>query len=92
MLAGDMLDHEEEGVRSRLLGFVRERRTRRNLMFIICLSASVLVVAGSVPLEEWLEHRVNIFLVYWGFTSLSVILLMLLALYDILRIWSGEDR
>lgn len=97
MLAGSMADQGNAGdgegaTLSRLRGFVRERRARRNLMFTLCLSVSGFVAVGSLLLGDWLEQRVGLFLLYWGFTCLSVILLMLLALYDILRIWGGEDR
>ena len=74
---------------SDLLGnTVKSRRSRRNIMFVICLGAMALVAAGFFPMRAWLEERPLFFLGYWGFTFLVVVLLMMLALYDILRILS----
>ena len=76
----DMLD---------LLGvLVRGQRPRRNLMFVICLGAMVLVALGCFPLRLWLDERPVLFLCFWGLVFVVVVLLMLLALYDILRLLS----
>lgn len=69
------------------LSLIRERRRRRNLMFYVCLGSLGLVGIGSFAVPRWLEDHPLIFLVYWGLTGFAVLLMMLLAVYDMLQTW-----
>jgi hypothetical protein len=66
---------------------IRERRRRRNMMFVLCLGTLILVGTGFFFLQGWLEAHPTAFLGYWGLTGTSAVLMMLLAFYDMLCMW-----
>ena len=72
-----------------LLGaIVKGSRSRRSLMFVVCPGTMALVALGAFPMSSWLEEHPVFFLCHWGLIFLMVVLLMMLALYDILRLLS----
>ena len=69
------------------IGFfsLRQRTIRRKVMFYVSLAAMAQLAIGLVALE-WLSQTVLLFLFFWGFCSCLVLLMLLLALYDILAV------
>ncbi len=65
-----------------VLGFLRDRESRRQIMFFVTLGAVVSLAAGATILEGFLTGRPWIFLLYWGGCLWLTLAALLLALYD----------
>jgi hypothetical protein len=75
-------------------GLVRDRNTRRNLMFALIASAIVLVFAGSTFLQAPLnprEHPLG-FLLFWIVCGWLTIAALLLAIFDLLMVKSEARK
>ncbi len=70
---------------------LRTRRLRRQLMFALTVAMMLLVFVGAYPLSGFLLARPWLFIFFWGFSLLLVITVLLLALYDMLRISREEN-
>ena len=69
-------------------GLVRDQRSRRKVMTISLIIAVVLVVAGLTVLRPWLdphEHPWR-FILYWLVCAWEIVLVLLLALFDLLML------
>ena len=55
-------------------------------MFVVSMLAMGLAFLGMVALEEFLTERVALFLAYWGLCGFLVLLMLLLAIYDMARV------
>lgn len=67
-------------------GLIRDQRARRMLMFYSVLISLVLLFAGSTFLWPLLRDHPFIFLLYWAGCAWLVLLAVLLALYDMLKV------
>ncbi len=59
---------------------------RRSILFGLVLVALLMVFAGSVLLDPWLEANTLGFLVYWGICAWLTLTAFLLAIYDLLAV------
>ena len=69
-------------------GLLRDRRSRRKTMTVSLIIALVLMVAGLTALRPWLnphEHPWR-FILYWLACAWEVVLVLLLALFDLLMV------
>lgn len=66
--------------------FLKRRPCRRNLLFGSTLLALLLVFLGAVPLASFLAGSVIRFTCFWLVVLLLVGFVLLLALYDMIRI------
>jgi hypothetical protein len=69
-------------------GLLRDQRSRRKTMTISLVIAVVLLVAGLTVLRPWLdphEHPWR-FLLYWLACAWEIVLVLLLALFDLLLV------
>lgn len=69
-----------------VLVVLRTRVLRRKVMFATCIVVMILTFLGVVVLEEFLDERLFFFLAFWIATGGLVLFLLLLALYDMLRV------
>ncbi len=65
---------------------LRSRELRRKLMFIVSLLAMGMAFIGMVLLDGFLTERVWLFLAYWLLCAALVVLMLLLAVYDMARV------
>ncbi len=65
---------------------LHHRVYRRKLMFFVSLVAMGLAFCGITFFDKFLTNHVWLFLAYWAVTGLLVLLMLLLALYDMLQI------
>jgi hypothetical protein len=75
-------------------GLVRDRNTRRNLMFALIVSAIVLVFAGSTFLQAPLnpgEHPLG-FLLFWIVCGWLTLAALLLGIFDLLMVKSEARK
>lgn len=70
---------------------IRNRDLRRRLMFWLAISAMGVVLLGITVLDAGLSESAVFLAAYWGFCLVLVILMFLLALYDMLAV-SREIR
>jgi hypothetical protein len=69
-------------------GLLRDQRSRRKTMAITLVIAVVLTVAGLTVLRPWLdphEHPWR-FILYWLACAWEIVLVLLLALFDLLMV------
>ena len=69
-------------------GLLRDQQSRRRTMTITLIVAVVLLVAGLTVLRPWLdphEHPWR-FILYWLACAWEIVLVLLLALYDLLLV------
>jgi hypothetical protein len=69
-------------------GLVRDQQSRRKTMTISLIIAVVLLVAGLTVLRPWLdphEHPWR-FILYWLACAWEIVLVLLLALFDLLMV------
>src|SRR5690606_12072874 len=65
---------------------LRHRPWRRKLMLWLSLGAALQIALGSIVFEGALEQSLLLFSLYWGFCAVVVLLMILLAFYDMLAI------
>ncbi len=66
--------------------FLRSRDLRRKLMFFVSIAAMLAVFAGGFPLMGFLLGTPWLFVIYWFVSGTLVLGMILLALYDMLRL------
>jgi hypothetical protein len=69
---------------------MRNRILRRKLMFGVSLTAMFLVFIGMTLLDEFLTDHVLLLLIYWLIAGATVVLMLLLALYDMMMVRSEQ--
>ncbi|MEM9281618.1 MAG: hypothetical protein AAGA96_07330 [Verrucomicrobiota bacterium] len=55
------------------------------MLALVCVAVGMVWV-GAFLVEEWLEERPILFLAFWGLLGWIVIFLIVLSLYDMVRI------
>lgn len=86
-------DTEEKGCRKQsdpegpggVADLIRQASHRRNLLFLTTLVTLFLVFIGAVPLGETLMVHPLGFFGYWALCFLLVVLVLVLAFYDLMR-------
>jgi hypothetical protein len=73
-------------------GLIRDQRSRRAVMFYSIVISLVLVFAGSTFLWSTLRDHPLVFLIYWAGCGWLVLLAVLLALYDMLKVRTDGRR
>lgn len=74
------------------LVLLRTRRYRRNLLFGLTLFTLLVVFGGAFSLAAWLNDRPMLFASYWLACFLLVIVLLVLALYDLMMVRREHRR
>lgn len=69
---------------------LRTRELRRKLMFFVSIAAMLSVFLGGVLLLDFLVNHPWLFVVYWFVSGTLVLSMILLALYDMLRVKSDQ--
>ena len=69
-------------------GLLRDQQSRRRTMTITLIIALVLLVAGLTVLRPWLDPHQHPwrFILYWLACAWEIVLVLLLALYDMLLV------
>lgn len=67
-------------------GLIRHGRARRLMMFYGMLIALVMLFAGATALWNWLKDYPWLFLGYWAACAWVTFLVVLLAIYDLLKV------
>ena len=69
-------------------GLLRDQRSRRRTMTITLIIALALLIAGLTVLQPWLDPREHPwrFILYWLACAWEIVLVLLLALYDLLLV------
>ncbi|MEM9080235.1 MAG: hypothetical protein AAGC74_06020 [Verrucomicrobiota bacterium] len=65
---------------------LRDRGARRRFLAQLLIGILVLLVLGNWPLREWVGETPWRFLVWWGMTAFLTIWMLMLAVYDALRV------
>ena len=69
---------------------MRNRALRRKLMFIVSIAAMFSVFLGCVVLMDFLMEHPWLFVIYWFVSGTLVLGMILLALYDMLRVKADQ--
>ena len=69
---------------------MRTRELRRKLMFIVSLGAMLSVFFGGVVIIDFLVENPWLFITYWFVSGTLVLGMILLALYDVLRLKNDQ--
>ncbi len=65
---------------------LRDRNARRRFLAQLVIVVLTLFILGNWPLRDWVDASKIRFITWWGMTGFITIWMMLLALYDALRI------
>ena len=65
--------------------FLRDRNTRRKLLFAFTLITLLFSFCGGFIIDNLLRESLILFIIYWLFAILLVLIMILMALYDMLR-------
>jgi|TARA_B100000530_G_C15890949_1_gene461405 uncharacterized membrane protein YfcA len=65
--------------------FLRDRNTRRKLLFAFTLITLLFSFCGGFIIDNLLRENLILFIIYWLFAILLVLIMILMALYDMLR-------
>ena len=63
-----------------------DQPSRRRALFTLTLAACILLFAGAVPLEKFLDQNVGLFVIYWLAVAWITLTITLLAAYDVLLV------
>jgi hypothetical protein len=66
--------------------FLRDRQTRRRFLAQLLFAVLVLMIVGNWPLRDWVEESTARFLLWWGVVAFLTVWMLLLAMYDALRV------
>ena len=66
------------------LGILRNRKTRRKFILLFTLLTIIFPIIGTFLIDEYLEENLMLFFIYWTFSIVLVLLMILFALYDML--------
>ena len=69
---------------------MRTRELRRKLMFVVSIAAMLSVFLGGVVLMDFLMEHPWLFVIYWFVSGTLVLAMILLALYDMLRVKADQ--
>ena len=69
---------------------LRTRELRRKLMFFVSIAAMLSVFVGCVLIDGFLLENPWLFIIYWFVSGTLVLSMILLALYDMLRVKSDQ--
>lgn len=69
---------------------LRERKLRRKMLLRLVIILALLAAVGSWPLAGWLAENIWLFVLWWAFTILYGLMVILLALYDMLAVVQEE--
>ena len=69
---------------------MRTRELRRKLMFFVSIAAMLSVFLGGVVLMDFLIEHPWLFVIYWFVSGTLVLAMILLALYDMLRVRADQ--
>jgi di/tricarboxylate transporter len=65
---------------------LRDRQARRRFLAQLLFVVIMVLVLGNWPLRDWVEETKPRFLVWWGGTAFFTIWMLMLAMYDALRV------
>ncbi|MFT4549602.1 MAG: hypothetical protein ACI8XO_002075 [Verrucomicrobiales bacterium] len=68
------------------LMLMRTREMRRKLMFVVSIGAMLSVFIGGVLISDFLMEHPWMFLIYWFVSGTLLLGMIMLALYDMLRL------
>lgn len=71
-------------------GILHERSLRRKMMTQLVIFMLVLVAVGTWVIDDWLRDGVVRFSFFWGLVGMYVVFIILMAVYDILKVMRGE--
>ena len=71
---------------------IRHQRYRRNVLFLMTLFTLILVFIGAVPLGESLMAIPFAFALYWSICFILVSVVLMLALYDLMRVRRDRQK
>ena len=66
------------------LGILRNRKTRRKFILLFTLLTIIFPIIGTFLIDEYLEENPILFFIYWTFSIVLVLPMILFALYDML--------
>ena len=66
------------------LGILRNRKTRRKFILLFTLLTIIFPIIGTFLIDEYLEENLILFFIYWTFSIVLVLPMILFALYDML--------
>lgn len=71
-------------------GILDDRSLRRKMMTQLVIFLLVLVAVGTWLVDDWLRDGVIRFVIFWGVVGIYVLFIMLMAVYDILKVMRDE--
>lgn len=71
-------------------GILDDRSLRRKMMTQLVIFLLVLVAVGTWLVDDWLRDGVIRFVIFWGVVGIYALFIMLMAVYDILKVMRDE--
>lgn len=69
---------------------LHSREMRRKMGFQLVIVLVIIVALGTWPLANWLGSNIWLFLIWWGIVMLYLVMVILLAIYDMLAVVKEE--
>lgn len=76
--------------RSLAKGILDDRVQRRSMVTQLLIIVLILVALGNWVITDWLSDGVIRFVVFWGLVTLLVLFILLMAVYDLLKVMRDE--
>lgn len=73
-------------------GILRDRKLRRKVIFQLLIFIFILFILGAFILKAWLASNFIVFSLFWGCIFFLTIFLILLAIFDMMRIYDEEKN
>lgn len=67
-------------------GIIRDMTLRRKMTTQLVIFMLILVAVGHWVIDDWLQGGVIRFAVFWGGITLLVLFILLMAVYDLLKV------
>lgn len=71
-------------------GIIRDMTLRRKIVTQLVIFMLISVAIGNWVIDDWLRDGIIRFAIFWGFITLLVLFILLMAIYDFLKVMSGE--
>ena len=71
-------------------GILHDRTLRRKMMTQLVIFLLILVGLGAYVLDGWLSGGVVRFAFFWGVVCMDALFIILMAVYDMLKVMRGE--
>ena len=72
-------------------GIVQDMSLRRKITTQLLIFTLIMVAVGNWVIDDWLRDGIIRFAIYWGGITFLVLFVLLMAMYDLLKVMSQSS-